>query len=238
MLASLLNLVFNGLTASIGNLNAKESKEKKVQFLYSLNLINFWVFGLAAIGIFVVSSDLVALFYGQRFVLPNNIPFVIALNFYMVGMQNAVWTYKNTMGLFRQGRYLLLLTAGINLVCSIVLGNIWGLFGILFATAISRALTNTWYDPYAVFRYGLAEPVWPYYKRYIQFAVIEAGCAFLCFELSKLLQFNLFVNIMVKCVICVVLPSVVFFIVFHNWKEFEYCKNLVNRILSKFKRSH
>ncbi len=25
------------------------------------------------------------------------------------------------------------------------------------ATAISRALTNTWYDPYAVFKYGLEE---------------------------------------------------------------------------------
>ena len=34
-------------------------------------------------------------------------------------MQNAVWTYQNTMGLFRQGRYLLLLTAAINLCASI-----------------------------------------------------------------------------------------------------------------------
>ena len=90
---------------------------------------------------------------------------MIALNFYMVGMQNAVWTYKNTMGLFRQGRYLLILTAAINLVCSLWLGKLWGLFGILLATAISRACTNAWYDPYAVFKYGLKEKVSVYYKK-------------------------------------------------------------------------
>ena len=73
----------------------------------------------------------------------------------MAGMQNAVWTFKNTMGLFKFGRYILLVTAAINLVLSMVLGKKFGLFGILLATAIARGFTNTWYDPYAVYKYGL-----------------------------------------------------------------------------------
>ena len=119
-LNSLLSQVFNGISASVGNHNAIEAKEHKLQLFYSINLANFWLFGWAAIGIFLVSNDLVALLFGKSFVLPLSISFVIALNFYMVGMQSAVWTYGNTMGLFRQGRYLLFLTAAINLALSLI----------------------------------------------------------------------------------------------------------------------
>ena len=86
---SLLNQLFNGITASVGNLNAIESKDKKMSMFYSINLANFWLFGWASIGIFVVSTDIVHLLFGESYVLPINIPFVIALNFYMVGMQSA-----------------------------------------------------------------------------------------------------------------------------------------------------
>ena len=79
-------------------------------------MMNFWLFGWASLGIFFCASDLVQLCFGKEYVLPLEIPLVMAVNFYTVGMMNAVWTYKNTMGLFRQGRYLLILTAAINLV--------------------------------------------------------------------------------------------------------------------------
>lgn len=70
------------------------SKQKSISYNYSINLANFWLFGWTAIGIFVCSSDLVSLFFGEGYVLPIRIPFIISINFYMVGMQNAVWTYK------------------------------------------------------------------------------------------------------------------------------------------------
>ena len=46
-LNSLLNQLFNGITASVGNLNAIESKKKKISMFYSINLANFWLFGWA-----------------------------------------------------------------------------------------------------------------------------------------------------------------------------------------------
>lgn len=237
-LKTLLNTVFNGISASVGNLNAIESKEKKMAMFYTINFANFWLFGWAAIGIAVVSSDIVKLMFGSSYVLPTNIPFVIALNFYMVGMQSAVWTYKNTMGLFRRGRYLLILTAAINLVCSIWLGKMWGLFGILFATAISRALTNTWYDPYAVFKYGLEERVYPYFLRYFKYAGIEILTGVLCFWTCSKIQFGLFSNVVLKFIICCIIPNAVFFVSFFRTAELKYYINLLSRLINRrFRRT-
>lgn len=235
-LNSLLNQLFNGITASVGNLNALESKEKKMSMFYSINLANFWLFGWAAIGIFVVSTDIVHLLFGESYILPFNIPFVIALNFYMVGMQSAVWTFKNTLGLFRPGRYLLLVTAAINLICSIWLGRIWGLFGILCATAISRAFTNTWYDPYAVFKYGFKESVLPYFFRYIKYTVVLLVAGFLCFGVCSCLQYSVGINVILKICICTILPNLIFWICFRKTEEFVYFRQLFIKLRKRIIR--
>ena len=154
-LNNLLNQIFNGLTASVGNLNAVETKEKKYFMFKVVNLANFWLFGWATIGFVFLSSIIVELFFGSQYVLEIDIVIIMAVNFYTVGMQNAVWTYRGTLGLFRYGRYLLLVTAALNLFLSVVLGQRLGVFGILLATFISRILTNIWYDPFAVFKHGL-----------------------------------------------------------------------------------
>ena len=218
-LNSLLNQLFNGITASVGNLNAVESKEKKIAMFNIINLANFWLFGWASIGIFIVSTDIVRLLFGSSYVLPISIPFVIALNFYM--------------GLFRQGRYLLIVTAAINLVCSIWLGKMWGLFGILFATAISRALTNTWYDPYAVFKYGLEEKVSIYFKKYGQYALILLLAGAICYGICALIHISALVDVILKFVICCVVPNLVFFLCFHKKEEFQYFRDLTYRVFRR-----
>lgn len=102
--------------------------------------------------------------FGSEYVLNIKIPAVLALNFYSVGMMNTIWNFKHTMGMFKYGRFIQFWTAVFNLTFSIALGRIWGLFGILLATFIARALTNMWYDPYVVFKYGFKETPIKYIK--------------------------------------------------------------------------
>ena len=232
-LNSLLNQVFNGVNASVGNFNAVKGDKDKLNLFNEINLANFWLFGWAAIGIFVVSSDIVRLLFGQEYVMDISIPLVIALNFYIMGMQSTVWTFKNTLGLFRPGRYLLILTAMINLLCSIWWGRLWGLFGIYLATAASRLLTNVWYEPYAVFKYGFGEKVWSYYKRYGEYAAILAVTATVCYFICKEIRLTALVNVLLKFLICCIVPNLSFFLCFRKRDEFQYFNNLLLRIVRK-----
>ena len=65
---------------------------------------------------------------------------------------NPVWIFRETMGLFQQVKYLMLITAGLNLFLSIVFGNWWGVPGILIATSISKILSQYWYEPRLLFK--------------------------------------------------------------------------------------
>ena len=219
-LNSFINQIFNSLTASVGNFNALESPKRKLELFYTINFANFWIYSWASVGIFVLSGDIVSVLFGEKYVLSQEIPLIIAINFYMVGMQNAVWTFKNTMGLFRPGRYLLFFTAALNLAFSIGLGTIWGLFGILLATAISRLFTNTWYDPYAVFKYGLKSKVSKYYFRYLNYLFIVVIIGLACYYLCSVISINPYVDIIIKFLICCFIPNATIILLFRKTNEF------------------
>lgn len=236
-LTTLINQVFDPLTASIGNLNASENPEKQYSFFRTLNLANFWIYAWAALGVTFVSSDLVRLLFGENYVMHQSVPLMLAVNLYMVGMQNAIWTYKNTKGLFKYGQYLLLVTAALNLIGDIIFGSMWGVFGIFFATAVARGLTNTWYEPYAVFKVAFKRNPLIYLKRYLFYLVLlliaGSGCAVLC----SFVRFGALVNVILKALICSLIPNALFLLVFHRTEEFLYFSQIlckVRSILARF----
>lgn len=229
-LNSLLAQVFNGLTASIGNHNASETKEKQYEMFRFLNMMNFWIFGWAALGIVFCSSDLVKLCFGEEYVLPIEIPLIMAANFYTVGMMNAVWTYKHTMGLFHYGRFIQIATGILNIVMSVVLGRFWGLFGILAATLVARGLTNLWYDPMAVFRYGFDKPPVEYLLRYLWYLVLLGMAALGCWGTFMLISGPVWVQVILKILVCSLICNGVFFLAFFRTAEFAKLKEIIVRV--------
>lgn len=227
-LNSLLNQVFNGLTASIGNHNATESNEKKFEMFSFINLMNFWIFGWGFLGIIFCSTDLVRFCFGDNYVLPISIPLVLALNFYTVGLQNAIWTYKQTMGLFHYGRFLQIITAILNIVFSIILGYKWGVFGILFATFFARLLTNLWYDPYVLFIHGFNKSPIHYLVKYFQYIVALGIAVGICCVILIPIRLPIFIQIMVKILICSIVCNIVFYIMFRKTQEFYKLKSIIN----------
>lgn len=232
-LDKLITQLFNGLTGSVGNLNASTDDETRYQFFKTLNLANFWLYGWTALGITFVSGDLVSWFYGDSYVMTMDIPLILALNFYSIGMLHAVYTYKSTLGLFRYGQYLLFLTGIINLVLDVLLGRMWGTFGIYFATLIARICTNLWYEPYALYRYGLKKKPILYLKRYFTFAGILFLTGVICFIFCNMCNFSSVINALLKIIICSIIPNIIFYICFRNTQEFAYLSGSLKHILFK-----
>lgn len=240
IVSTLTNQIFNSLVASVGNLNAIESKERQYKFFRILQLANFIIFSWAAIGIWFVSSDLVELFFGPSFVLEASIPFVLALNFYVVTMQTAANTYRSTMGLFKYGQYILIFTAAINLGLSIWLGKIWGLFGIYIATAIARILTNNWYIPYAVFKHGLKRNPLDYFVSYFKYFLVTAIDAGICYLVCGFMHFHIVINVILKLTLCTVVPLGMSTLCFGRSEEYKYlfekAKGFASGTVAKLKR--
>ncbi len=231
-LNSLLSLLFNGLTASIGNHNVTENKDSQFEMFRFLNLMNFWIFGWGALGIIFCSGDLVELCFGADYVMGFEIPLVMALNFYTVGMMNAVWTYKHTLGLFRYGRFLQIGTGILNIIFSILLGRSWGVFGILLATTLARGMTNLWYDPFVVMKHGFFRSPWIYLKRYCCNLVVLLIAGGVCWIVFRFVGGSALVRSLIKIVLCSLITNCVFLVAFFETPEFEKLKQVVHNVRS------
>jgi O-antigen/teichoic acid export membrane protein len=232
--------VFANLTGSIANVNVKETLEKKREVFHIVNFANFWVYGLASIGFIVLVNDFITVWIGNQYTLSFDVVLILALNFYMVGMQNAVWTFKGTFGLFKQGRWLVIGTAIINLVLSFLLGSYFGLFGILLSIAIARAITNSWYDPYVVFTIALELNASDYFIKYLKYLLVLLLILAVLFGIFYLFPLNGLLGLLFKLFLCFVIPNVLIYLIFRKTNEMKYlvavAKGMLLTIKQKIKR--
>lgn len=235
-LTTLFAQVFDGITASIGNHNALEDGEKRYEMFKCINLSNFWLYSWGAVGIAFVSSDLVRVIFSDEFVLSPWIPAVLALNFYLLGMQSAVWTYMQTLGIFHYGRLISFVTAGVKLGLSILLGADYGVFGIQLSTAVGRILTDVWYSPWALYKHGFRKKPSLYLGRYLVFlAVLAAECG-VCFALCRLIDIGPVADLLLKALVCSAVPNGTFFLCFRksaDMKMFRAAAGNMKRIVKR-----
>ena len=117
-----------------------------------------------------------------------------------------------------------------------ILGSKFGVFGIYVATLIARLCTNLWYEPYAVYRYGLKKNPLLYLVRYSIFTTVLAVAGGICYLLCSICDFSVGLNILIKCVICTVIPNVIFVLCFIKTREFRYLKQSTKSILKRIKK--
>lgn len=232
-LTSLVNQLFTGITASVGNHNATESNEKCHEMFLFLDMIDFWIFGWAALGIFFCSSDLVRLCFGEKYILPDCIPFILSLNFYISGSTNVIGIYKDTMGLFHYGRFIQIATGIINIISSILLGRYFGVFGILLATVIARVCTHFWYTPYVVYLYGFKKNPAIYLKKHCKHLCALFIAAFFCNVFLQYIIAESIFSIILKIVICSLIINIVFSLLFFRSPEFKKFRDTLLIILHK-----
>ena len=173
----LANQLLNGITASVGDLNASDDNKAKENVFYRLLFVSFWLYGFLCVGFVSTVNSLISAWLGYKFTLPVATVMAIAFSFYVEGMQFAGFTYRTTMGLFKESVAAPALSAIINIVLSVILGYKLGMSGIFIATGVSRLITTTWVDGYLVFKKRLNKsPVRFYvtYVAYFLFAIITA----------------------------------------------------------------
>lgn len=170
------------------------------------------------------------LWIGDRYVLPSFIPFMLAVNFFMVGMQNGFWTFKGAYGFFREGKYMVLGTAGINLILSYFMGKEYGIAGVITATAIARLLTNFWYDPYIVLRKGLKQNPLRYLYRFSTYILVLMISSVSVYFIFRMTDLQIWLQIILKIIVISIITLISLFVVLGRSSEFKNSILFLKRI--------
>lgn len=232
-----LGLVFNNMKASIGNfLNEKKSTIKeKQEIFWILEFVNFWLVSFIAICFVCLFQDFISLFFGSEFVLEFPVVIALTANFYTSNIRQNIWAFRETTGIFHETRHITLITAVLNLIISIILGKRLGLFGIIIGTVIARLVYAWWKEPQILFGRYFKESSKRYYLNYCKNALLLIlNCAMTYCFCSCLMSENLWINFIIKIIVCLVVPNLLYVFLWRKREEFIYVfDRIVRPIMSK-----
>lgn len=238
-LMQLVTQVFNGVTASFGNIITVESKEtiyKRFKLLYFFNYLIFSFFTVS-VGVIVQPFMMLWMHGDPNSLFQNRTVVLLLCYFYIFGIRRVVLMAKDSAGLFRQDQWFAILEAVLNIVMSVVF-VLWfkSVDGILLANILSMLIIPLWTQPYLVYKYVLNAKLSSYYVRYVIYFAMTAGIYVLTSLVANKLTANisnLFVELIVRGVICVAIPNLVNVVVFARTQEFKDLLTLLLGVVKK-----
>ena len=167
-LSNIVSTLFSSLIASLGNLIVKEDSEHRYAIFKIMQSVSAILSSFCVTCLFLLEEDFIRVWLGPQFTLGMFTLTAIVFNFYFTISVMPVTTFREAAGLFRKTKYIMVCTAVLNIVFSIILGKLIGLAGILFATSLSKILTYFWYEPKLLFKDFFMRSSWSYYANLLK----------------------------------------------------------------------
>lgn len=218
----ILLIVYNSTTASIGNMVVMEDEAMRYQIFRKMQVFNACLCGIVIPCYLNLIDDTVFLWLGKGFEIGRLSLLGIGLNFYINCLLFPIVSFREAVGLYRKTRYVLLGTAILNLILSVLLSIPLGMAGILLATPIARILTYVWYEPILLFRQYFSKNTKKYFVDVIQNTLLVGLNCFLCYEGTKFIKVESIVSWVGKGVICGLVSLGIIIVVYGKTEEFRW----------------
>lgn len=224
----------HGLSASVGNLIASESEQRSYDVFKSVFFVYFWIFAFCFISFWVIFQPFIGVWIGDSLRLDRMTLFIVLLNFYLSGVQECVNTFTNATGLFWEVRHKPIIECVVNLGVSIILAQRFGIVGVFLGTLASY-LSVFWVNPIVIFKKQFKRSSAMYFVRMAAYSALAVGIALgLGWGCDIISSAATILNVVFRCLMCVIVPNVIFILLFHRTKEFNYCKGLAGGLVTKF----
>lgn len=233
-----LNTIFGPMSASIGNLCAVESREKKKEFFLTLQFTYFWIYSFCSICFWVLYDAFIGgVWLDESWLLSRRDVFLLCFNFLINGLAAAAVKYRNVNGLFWETRYRYLFSAIFNATLSIILAGPVGLgvSGALLGTTAGLIIMIAW-DPVLVYRKVFQESAKVFFPMYFGYLGLAIATAALVHVLARPFAAFTFGNFVIRFMLCLIVPNGLWFVIFRNRPEFLYLKKAAVSIVRKLLR--
>ena len=236
---SFLNQLYNAAKASMGNLFATETTEKKYQFFQIMNYVTVVFYGLACIGVAVCANELIENWIGTEYMIPQPFPLLVGVEILFHGLKQNLGQIRHVSGIFRKMWFRPVLGMIINLVSSVILVKVCGICGVILGTIISDLLTNFLVDPVIIHKYSFEDykPVSEYYKKNGLYLLILAGVmAFNLWFASAVTISHGWISLAFHAAVVVISVFAVFTVLFRKTRECQYLLQTMKKVAAKVRR--
>ncbi len=227
--------VTNAIQASVGNSIATETTEKNYADLGKFSFLFSWISGWFAICMCCLYQPFMKLWMnGNTDMLLSTFNMgLFVVYYYAISMNNIRNLYVNGVGLFWELRLWYVFEALGNIVLNLVLGYCFGVTGIIVATIITVFVCNFITRTNVLFKSYFKRPPTEFYQKHlIWFAAVAVNCV-ITYSLCVFIRVDGLAGLVLRGIICVIVPNIVFFIFYCKTNMFKESLAFVRRVIVK-----
>lgn len=217
----IIKVFFAACTAGIGNSLIVETKEKNFNDFKTFNFIIVWIAGFCGCCMLCLFQPFMGIWVGakNRLAMSAVVCFCIYFFIYEVNMQFN--NYKDAAGIWHEDRWRPLVTALSNLAMNLILVQFWGIYGVLLSTVIATVFIGMPWLLHNLFTV-IFPTVYlkPFLKKMAVYVLVVAGSWILTYRVCMLVDFSDFLNLIIRGVICCIIPNGIYFVFARKTAEF------------------
>lgn len=168
--AILLNALFNGLNAGVGNLIAEGDKKKILKVFQEVFAMKWYLALVVCVVMYFGATPFICLWVGEQYLLPASTLFIMTFTLFFNFSSNTAESFLMGYGMY-QDIWAPVIEAILNLGLSIAFGFIWDLNGILCGVLLSRIIIIGCWKPYFLYSKAFSLPISGYLKIYLPYVV-------------------------------------------------------------------
>lgn len=226
-----VTIVFNSCMAGIGNSLIVETKEKNFNDLKKFTFLIVWISGFCSSCFLCLYQPFMKVWVGEELQLPFSVVICLVIYYFIYEINQLLNMYKDAGGIWHEDRFRVLVTAITNLSLNLIMVQFWGIYGIILSTVLSMLLVGMPWLFYNLFTTLFKKSqLYGYLKNLLLYVIVSlVSCVLTYFICNKVILGN-WATIIVRGIICCIVPNVIFLIVYHRRSEFKECLQLVDKM--------
>lgn len=231
----IMSIIIHSIRASVGNSLVKESKEKNFVDLQKFTFLFMWISGWCSVCMFILYQPFMTVWMKGKseMLLSFGNMILFCLYFYSYCMTHTKGVYLESKGLFWECRKLYIIEALGNLALNIILGYFFGITGVLLATIVTILVVNFLGGTEVLFKHYFEKKPSKFYLLHLKCFLATIVSAGVTFGVCSLVQFNGIMEVVVKLIICIFVPNVVYYLLYCKTEQFNQMIGLAKRLIGK-----
>ena len=216
--------LMQSIQASIGDSIVRETIEKNHGDFLKINFLFSWINVISTTCLFGLFQPFISLWAGKDNLLPNQVMFMFCIYCYCFNITTPINPYMDGNGLWDKVKEAVLFFAGFNVVMDIILGRSLGISGIILATIVSLVIPYVFFRVYFLYKYYFRScKISLYYgQQALSLVAVLVSCLVVHIVLKQdIFVSNVIIMLLTKALLCVLISSVIFVIIFCRRREFK-----------------
>ena len=230
-----LTIITTSITAGVGNkMVVNDADENYIDFK-NFTFLNGWIVSWCAVCLLCLYQHFMLVWVGSSLMFPISTMILMVLYFFLPRVSTLTYTYREAAGLWWEDRFRPLVATAVNLVVNILLVQIIGMNGVIISTLICTIGINIPWGSYILFKNYFKRTPMEYFGQLLFYTVITGIVGGLTYALCTLIPGTGLVFLLSKCVVCLVVPNIGFWLIYKHLPEYKNALVLKDRILRKKK---